>query len=351
MNTYLEGWDSIDRTIAFHIGSMPVSWYGILIGIGLFISISFMLNEWIFVGGSITTFGWVLTVGLISGFLGSRWIYLILNPQDIEGMVSFFTFSSGRSILGGIIGGSLGVMLFLKVKSLPINYRMVASIALPHMLLGQAIGRWGNFANGEVYGGVVSAEQLEWLTPWLREGMLIENSSGVWEYHQPLFLIEFITNLIGWFLIAIMAKQIKQLKPGTHGAMYFMWYGTSRACMELFRDEKFIMNINGFPTSFFVAILMAVVGLILFIYFQFYYWDFQEWKENVYAHKKAGFKIRVKIRWNYLMKKTTKKQKELELIKVKEETEYNIKDALKRNKKYFDKQRVEDKYCLKETSF
>jgi len=274
--------------------------------------------------------------------IGARWLYLILNPSAINGAISFFSLSGGRSIIGCIIGGMIGTLSFLKIMQIPVDYRMIGSIVMPNLLLGQAIGRWGNFANGEIYGAAVSESSLFWLTPWLKDLMYIDGA-----YRFPLFLIEFITNLIGWFVLSFGIKRIKQLKPGTHASLYFVWYGLTRAIMEPLRDPKFIMNIGGFPTSLFFSILFILFGLFMFVYLQFYYWDFQEWKTNVYSNKKIYNKEITKLRWSLITNKITKKEYGKSKEKLVTKTSNDIEALKKSNEKDFIKSRKEDLYQLR----
>lgn len=147
-----------------------------------------------------------------------------------------------------------------------LNFRKVASIVFPHILLGQAIGRWGNFTNQEVYGMQVAVEQLQWLPQFIIDGMLVD---GI--YRQPLFLYESMANFSGWIMIAFVSYNIKWFKPGTHASLYAIWYNTTRLTMELYRDPEFVMNINGAPTSFIMTAIFLTLGIISFVIAQWHY--------------------------------------------------------------------------------
>lgn len=144
-----------------------------------------------------------------------------------------------------------------------VEWRIAISILLPNALLGQAISRWGNFVNQEIYGQVVT--DLSNMPLFIQEMMFIDGA-----YRQPLFLYEFVLNLLGWVLI-LSTKFFKWFKPGSHAGLYLMWTGTVRASLELQRDTQFIMYIRDVPTSFVLAIIFAVFGLMMFIYYQFIY--------------------------------------------------------------------------------
>ncbi|NQX83683.1 MAG: prolipoprotein diacylglyceryl transferase [Mycoplasmataceae bacterium] len=254
--------------VAFYIGVIPIPWYGILVVAGMLLASLFSYYEWRKRGNDRTVFWWLFWVVVLSGYFGSRWFYLIFNPSDINGWYSFISISTGRSIIGGIVFSVSITSLIISLFNIPIDKRELYSVVLPNMLLAQAIGRWGNFANQELYGNAVSS--LDWAPNFIKEGMLID-VNGVESYYQPLFLYESIADIIGWLLITFIAKNSKKLKVGTHGSLYFIWYGATRASIELFRDSTYIMKINGFPTSFFWALIFLAYGIVSFVIYQWQY--------------------------------------------------------------------------------
>ena len=249
--------------------------------------------------------------------------------------------------MGSVIGGWIGMTLFLKIYHIPIDYRMLISIILPNLLLGQMIGRWGNFYNQEVYGAIVSEDSLNWLIPSIKNHMFIDGA-----YREPLFLYESIINIIGWLIIGIIFKCVpffkNNLKPGTHGALYLMWYGITRSSMELFRDEQFIMKIGNIPTSFILAILFVIVGLFLFIYLQFYYWSFQFYKTTILQNKKEYVLCVVKFNWKFILRKISYSNKEKYLAEMKEKMYKEILISRNRTKILYEQMKKEDFYILKE---
>ena len=122
------------------------------------------------------------------------------------------------------------------------------------------------------------------LPNFIQDGMWIEND-GVFQFYQPFFLYEAIINLLGWIIINKIIKNITWFKPGTHAGMYLFWYGITRASMENFRSEEYIMKIGNFHTSFAFAILFALIGFMMIIYYQFYYWKvkyFLDYEKKIY---------------------------------------------------------------------
>ena len=287
-----------DFSIAFYIGPIPIPWYGIFVTLGLLASALATYIEWKRKNYSTTIFAWLFIVVVLSGFFGARWFYLIFNPEDIYAWWSFITISGGRSIIGGVIFSTLITSAFIKLAKIEIDRREIMSIILPNILLAQAIGRWGNFFNQELYGQI--ANDISFLPEFISEGMYIE-VDGQYNYYQPLFLYESILNLFGWLVITFLLKNIKSLKPGTQASFYFIFYGLIRSSMELFRDPQFIMQINEFPTSFFWALLYIVFGFLSFYIFQYKYYYVDYYFNEVYKLQRSYLIENIKL-YKYLFR-------------------------------------------------
>ncbi len=251
------------------IGPFEFYWYGIFIVTGFLATVFFSYLEWRKKGYSRFHYMNIFWIAVISGLWGARVWYLLFNPADINGILSFFQVSQGRSIQGSIFFGTLSLFLYTKYFMPQVEWRYCFSILIPNILIGQAFGRWGNFADQNVYGLIVENpnQGLFALLPnFIQEGMFIDGF-----YREPLFLYEALADLFIWILINKVAKSFKQIKPGVHGGMYFFAYGLIRSSMELFRDDKYIMKINDFPTSFALALMFMVGGIFIMIYYQFFY--------------------------------------------------------------------------------
>ena len=330
----------MDNSIAFYIGSLGITWYSIFVFFGLVTSATATYLEWKRRNLPMKIYGWLFISVTLFGFFGARWFYLIFNPSDIYGAGAFFSLSGGRSIIGGVVFGSIFTSIIISIGKLEIDRREIFSIILPNMLLAQAFGRWGNFTSQEVYG--LAVDNLNHLPTFIQEGMYIE-VDGVYNYYQPLFLYESILNLLGWLLITFIAKPNKKLKPGTHGSLYLIWYGIVRSSMELYRSPQFIMNINGFPTSFFWAIIFIVVGIISFVVFQWYYGYFEYYKDEVFKYKFIIFYrniINMKYFFNFRSSTYIKNKKEINMY-------YNKKIVDNRFKKSYYLKAEEDNYYVR----
>lgn len=205
-------------------------------------------------------------------------ILIILTPSSIIGARLWFLISEGGwnqfyllkglSIQGGIMGALIGVIPFVYFRRHSLDMRTVFGIIIPNIIIGQAIGRWGNFANHEVFGKVVSLESLNWMGA-LKSHMYISVNGSLPEYRAPLFFYEFLSSVMGYIVLSLILLRKNWFKPGVTGAAYLIWYGIVRSSMEQMRDPSDIMKWGSLSISLFVSILMITSGLILGVYWQF----------------------------------------------------------------------------------
>ena len=153
-----------------------------------------------------------------SSLLGARFWYVF--SQNAWG--NFWKFE-GLSIQGSVAGAMLIDIPYIwkKHKDGKIDFRTTLGIIIPNVLIGQVIGRWGNFSNHEVYGREVSGSSLNWLT-FIKPHMYIGGA-----YRAPLFFYESMINLVGWITIVWVLNDKSYIKPGSGAALYLFWYGTS----------------------------------------------------------------------------------------------------------------------------
>lgn len=198
---------------------------------------------------------------------GNFWLSL-LACIGIEKTYDGFEFLglSGLAIQGGVILGVLSGVMFVKKYRKHMKLVDIADTAVPTILVAQAVGRWGNFFNQEVYGQPTSADNWSWMGQWFIDQMTIP-AAGLTEGQiaTPLFLIEGMVNSIGFillfFVMGILLK--KYILPGVVTFSYFIWYGIVRFIMEPLRNADFIMTPNDkFSTSQFTALLFIIAGLI-----------------------------------------------------------------------------------------
>ena len=189
------------------------------------------------------------------GIIGARTFYVVTDPST--SIAEWFTGfrDGGLSIIGGVIGGALGVVLFCLIHK--INFLRVADCLLPGVILAQGLGRWGNFFNQEVYGPLITDEALQWF-PF---GVYIER---VGEWHYAFFFYESLLNILIFALLFALMWNCKKKPHGLAVAGYFFGYGTVRSIMEPLRDPSYILGSH-VPISQVFALIMAVGGVLLFL--------------------------------------------------------------------------------------
>lgn len=181
-----------------------------------------------------------------------EWTYYSNNLIDI-----FKIWEGGLAIHGGIIAGFLFLIYFTKKHK--INLFELTDMIVPALIIGQAIGRWGNFFNQEAYGPLTTHSFLNNLhiPNFIIEGMRINNN-----YYQPTFLYESIWCIIG-FIILILVKKIKKLKIGQLTSIYLVYYGLGRFLIETLRQDS--LMLLDLKIAQLVSIFMIIMGIILFI--------------------------------------------------------------------------------------
>ena len=213
-------------------------------------------------------------VAFPAGIIGARIAYVVGNWSkefaDQEFYHVFAIWEGGLTILGGAIAGIVvGALWYIwrnKGKSVWIPF----DIALPSILIAQAIGRWGNFFNCEVHGLAVNIENWKWLPEIIwRNGQYSSTSVSVLGTNQmyvPLFFIECVTNLLGYFVLAhVFGRALrKYTEIGDVGFGYIIWYGLTRVLMEPLRSADYQMGENGY-WSWVWSMIFVVVGTLLIV--------------------------------------------------------------------------------------
>ena len=181
----------------------------------------------------------------------TRLFYCVTKPLPIEQWFSWDSIRhGGLSIIGGVIGGvGTGVVVCLVKK---VNFFRAADCVVITTLVAQAIGRWGNFFNGEVYGLEITDPAQQWF-PWAVE---IDG-----KYYHAFFFYESVINLIGFGLLFTAAWKWTKKPNGLFTFAYFVWYGTVRSIMEPLRNQNDILQVGGVYWSQLFSILMIIGGL------------------------------------------------------------------------------------------
>ena len=213
-----------------------------------------------------------------TAIIGARLYYCITKPLPLT---DWFTWESirngGLGILGGVIGGVGAGLIVCLVKK--VNFLRVADCVVITILIAQAIGRWGNFFNQEVYGLEITDPAQQWF-PW---AVYIERAHG---WYHAFFFYEGVINTIGFALLYSAAWFWKNKPNGIFTCSYFVWYGTVRSIMEPLRNADDILRGGGVPWSLVIAIsmvILGVAGIITLLLFNYY-------KEGAFIGSKKGDK-------------------------------------------------------------
>lgn len=189
--------------VFLEIGPITIYWYGVIIGIAVFIGYLLATREAVKRGLPKETFADLLLYALPIAIIGARIYYVTFRWEHYadDPIKVLYIWEGGIAIHGALIGGVLTAIVFAKVRKL--SFWQLADIAAPSLLLGQAIGRWGNFVNQEVYGGPVTREFLEslHLPEFIINQMYIDGT-----YYHPTFLYESLWNLAGFFLLLFLRR-------------------------------------------------------------------------------------------------------------------------------------------------
>ena len=230
----------------------------------------------------------LFVIALLGGILGARIWYVVGNFEgDVGGGVSFADeitkgnwfsmfqiWNGGLTILGGAVAGIIVGMLYMTKQRKYVDLRFAVDACVPTILLAQAIGRWGNFFNHEVYGVEVSMSTFSWLPTWIRYQMATGFSNGMpsgTTMYVPLFLIEGVINIIGYFVIAKIVPhfwtEAKGRAKGDLVGFYLIWYGVVRIIMEPMRSADFNMGSNGM-WSIWNSLIYIILGVLVVVIFQ-----------------------------------------------------------------------------------
>lgn len=201
----------------------------------------------------------LIIITVPAALVGARLFWIIETAINRESLDRWWAiWDGGLSIQGGVALPTILNLLYLRRKRNIIDIRKAFGIILPNVLLGQMIGRWGNFANHELYGAICSYDSIKWLGRGISWNMYIDSN-----FRTPLFLIESFTSFVGYIVLVWVLLQFNYLKPGSTGALYLVWYGLIRLILEPLRDP------SDFEYWYLVlAIFSLVLGLALLAFFE-----------------------------------------------------------------------------------
>ena len=248
----------IDRVV-FKLGSVSVYWYGIIIATGLIIACVYGFRRAKHFDVNSNKLLNVIIVGVVCAIVGARLYYVAFSWDSYkDNLLSILYINKGGlAIYGGLIGAIIGGGICCKVQKL--NFLSTLDLASIGFLIGQGIGRWGNFFNQEAFG-------TETDLPWR---MVSDNTGGVGVH--PCFLYESLWCLLGVLVLHIISNKWYRFK-GQIFLCYMVWYGAERMVVEGLRTDSLYLPFTLFGYTPRVSqILSAVIfltGIIFLIVFR-----------------------------------------------------------------------------------
>lgn len=245
--------------VAFSLGPLDIHWYGILIAGGMFFAYLLANYEANRKGLPEGTFVDLMFYIIIASLIGARLYYVLFNFEYYVSnpMNIIRVDQGGMAIHGGLIGGFLAGLIYSRVKGY--SFMQIADIAAPSILLGQIIGRIGNFINQEAHGGEVTREFLEslFLPEFIINQMYIDGA-----YYHPTFLYESVWNIVGLIIILLVRPH---LKIGQSILLYLIYYSIGRYFIEGMRTDS-LMVTEGLRAAQMISILIIVGAIAVWIY-------------------------------------------------------------------------------------
>lgn len=248
----------MDRFVAvnlFGIQGLNIAWYGVIIASGLVLGI-------VLASLRARRRGWsadlvldfillavpLAIIGARAYYVAFEWDYFAANPGKIIAINQ-----GGLAIYGAVIGGFLAAFIFSKAAKFP--FLKLIDLVIPSLILGQAIGRWGNFVNQEAFGALITNPKLQFFP-------LAVYIQSLGEWHQATFFYESACNAI--LLIVTLLLGRKGVKDGTLLATYFIGYGIARAVIEGLRTDSLYLFGN-IRISQVLSAVLVLVGIVLLI--------------------------------------------------------------------------------------
>ncbi|MDE6108492.1 MAG: prolipoprotein diacylglyceryl transferase [Oscillospiraceae bacterium] len=250
------------KSIAFRLFSWPLHWYGIIIAGGFLAAVIFCSRRAHRFGIEQDDIVDLLLYAVPLCIIGARLYYIIFyldrfrkadGSLDPASMLRIW--DGGLAIYGAIIAAIIIAVVFCHKRG--INFFSLADLGVYGLLIGQMVGRWGNFVNVECYGGPTDL-------PW-RMG-IFESVNGVYQYTEvhPTFLYESLWNLVGLLLLAFVLERYRKF-DGQIFFSYLAWYGLGRAWIEGMRTDSLYFFSTGLRVSQVLAIASCVVAVVVLL--------------------------------------------------------------------------------------
>ena len=244
----------------FTVGPLTIQFYGLIIAVGLLLACvyglkrkkAFGLTEDDILDGAL----WIIPFAIVCAriyYCVFAWDEFAANPIEV-----LYIWNGGIAIYGGVIGAAVGIVIYCRIRKIPIGTAL--DITSLGFLIGQALGRWGNFFNREAYGAATEN--------FLRMGLYLTEDRIATEqihFYHPTFLYESVWNAAGFVLLHFLSKRRKY--DGQVALGYAAWYGLGRTFIEGLRTDS--LYWGPFRVSQLLAAVSCVAAVAVLIYNQF----------------------------------------------------------------------------------
>lgn len=262
----------------FCLGPLPVRFYGIIIVLGALVGGFIASREARRRGENPDRIWDALVYVVLAGIIGARLYHVLSTPAGCtEGVPmcgwpwykdhpldALLIWNGGLGIFGAVFAGGLVVLVYVRRNKLSLGRYL--DIAAPALIMGQAIGRWANFINQELYG---PPTDLPWGIPIDEKHRYGAYDPAIYPVDQtvfhPVFLYESVLNVLGFIVLVLGARRWKWLKEGDLILLYMIWYGVVRILVESLRPDAWTV-MEGLATAQLVSLVLVVIGVVwLFI--------------------------------------------------------------------------------------
>ena len=259
---------------SLELGPLSIHFYGIIIACGLLLAVLYGSKRCNQFGFSLDDMLDGVLCIVPFAILCARLYYCVFEWDSYKNdlLSILYIWNGGLAIYGGVIGAVIGVVVFCKVKKLKVG--AVLDLTVLGFLIGQAIGRWGNFFNREAFGAATDCFMKMGLFNWITQS---------WEYYHPTFLYESLWNTAGFVLLHFLSK--KRQYDGQIALGYAAWYGLGRTFIEGLRVDS--LYWGNFRVSQVLAAVSCFAAVAVLMYMMFQKHDPAKLQVNITAARQA----------------------------------------------------------------
>ena len=262
------GWSFSLKEVAFTVFGKQIYWYALILTAGMILAVAYVVWRASKEGISSDAVFDFAIAAIILALIGARLYYVLTKLDEFRSFGDVFAiWNGGLGFYGGLIGGAVAVFAVAKIKKM--SFLKMYDVCAPALFIGQILGRWGNFVNGEAYGSNTVYEFLGKTfsvsgaskQPWamhiesFRDGELVSKVEC-----QPTFLYESLWNLAGFVIINLLYK--KKKFDGQMIFFYLAWYGFGRMFIEGMRTDS--LYVGPFKISQLLGLIFFVGGTVMF---------------------------------------------------------------------------------------